>query len=85
MRRPKNAPGAGMAKCATDGVASAKSTPAWRDLTDGDAFGNPSRAAASAARMLAALPHLQLNSKLGFRLDQGYGALRQHHLSQGRL
>jgi hypothetical protein len=74
-----------MAKFATQGVASAKRTPAWRDLIDGDAFGNPSCAAASAARMHAALSHLHLNAKRGFRLDQGYGALRQHHLSQGRL
>jgi hypothetical protein len=63
-----------MAKLATDRVASAKRTPAWHDLIDGDAFGNPFRAAASAARVLTALPHLQLNAKRGFRLDQGHGA-----------
>jgi hypothetical protein len=69
--RPKNAPGASMAKFATDEV---ERTPAWRDLIDGDAFGNPSRVPALGTRVHTALPHIQLNANRGFRPDQGDGA-----------
>jgi hypothetical protein len=82
--RPKNAPRAGMAKFATYRVASTKRAPAWRDLIDGEGFGNPSRAAASAARMQAELPHLQLNAKRGFRRTKAMARARQHPFHRAR-
>jgi hypothetical protein len=62
-----------MAKFATDEVASAKRTPAWRDLIDGDAFGNPPSAPPRPLRDACSARAPSTERKARFRLEQGYG------------